>query len=98
MAAIVERWNPHARVRVDLFSFIDILAVRGDEVLAVQACAGASVAARVTKAKAAPTYTTWLQSPHRRFEVHGWALRGERLKRKLWTVRRVDGRTLENIE
>ena len=25
--AIVEHWNPHARIRQDLFGFIDILAI-----------------------------------------------------------------------
>ena len=47
--AIVEKWNPHARIRQDLFGFIDLLAVKPGRTLAVQACAGASSAARVTK-------------------------------------------------
>jgi hypothetical protein len=26
--AVVERWNPHARIRQDLFGVIDLLAIR----------------------------------------------------------------------
>lgn len=48
-AAIVEKWNPHARIRQDLFGFIDVLAIREGEVLGVQACAGSSASARVKK-------------------------------------------------
>lgn len=48
-AAVVEKWNPHARIRQDLFGFIDLLALREGEVLGVQACAGSSASARVKK-------------------------------------------------
>ncbi|HEX7325184.1 MAG TPA: hypothetical protein VF292_07505 [Rhodanobacteraceae bacterium] len=46
-AEVVERWNPHARVRHDLFNVADILAVRGAETLAVQVTSGSNVPARV---------------------------------------------------
>jgi len=39
LCAIVEKWNPHARIRQDLFGFIDILAIKRDETLAIQATA-----------------------------------------------------------
>jgi hypothetical protein len=47
--AIVEKWNPHARIRQDLFGFIDLLAIRDGETLGIQACAGSSLSARVKK-------------------------------------------------
>ena len=47
--AIVEHWNPHARIRQDMFGFIDLVAVKPGRTLAIQACAGASSAARVEK-------------------------------------------------
>jgi len=34
--AVVERWNPHAKIRQDLFGFIDVMAFNGDEILAIQ--------------------------------------------------------------
>ena len=46
--AVVEKWNPHARIRQDLFGFIDILAIKRDETLAVQATAS-GVSARLKK-------------------------------------------------
>ena len=53
LVQVVERWNPHARIRQDLFSFIDVLAVRvvddRRETFAVQACSGTDVSKRVRK-------------------------------------------------
>ena len=47
--AIVEKWNPHARIRQDLFGFIDILAIKGKEVLAVQTTTTTNMNARIKK-------------------------------------------------
>ena len=69
--AIVEHWNAHARVRQDLFGFIDILALRDGETLAVQATSGSNVAARVAKiaeSKTAPI----VRKAGWRIEVWGW--------------------------
>lgn len=49
LCAIVEKWNPHARIRQDLYGFIDILAIKPDRTLAVQACSGGDVSRRVNK-------------------------------------------------
>lgn len=49
LAEVVERWNPHAKIRQDLYGFIDILAVRDDEVLGVQATSTPNLSARVDK-------------------------------------------------
>ena len=46
--AVVEKWNPHARIRQDLFGFIDILAIKRGETLAVQATSS-GVSARLKK-------------------------------------------------
>ncbi|MFZ9649512.1 MAG: hypothetical protein ACO29C_05430, partial [Fluviibacter sp.] len=53
LVAIVEHWNPFARIRQDLFGFIDLLAIRRDETLAVQVTAS-GVSARVKKIEASP--------------------------------------------
>jgi hypothetical protein len=44
LVAVVEKWNPHARIRQDLYGFIDVLAVKRDETLAVQCCSGGRAA------------------------------------------------------
>jgi len=81
----VERWNPHARIRQDLFGFIDVIAVRRDETLAVQATSLANVAARVRKIGEHPNIGP-VREAGWRIVVYGWAKQGRR-----WTlVREVD--------
>src|SRR3546814_2519291 len=43
LAWVVEKWIPQTRKRSDLFGFIDILALRDGEVLAVQATSRSNV-------------------------------------------------------
>jgi hypothetical protein len=71
----------------DLFGCIDVLALGNGVTLGVQACAGASHAARLTKAKQQPALPRWLFCGNR-FEVWSWAKQGPRGKRKVWTLRR----------
>ena len=49
VAAVVEHFNPHKRIRQDLFGFIDIIAIRPGETLAVQTTSRSNMAARVRK-------------------------------------------------
>jgi hypothetical protein len=86
IAQVVERWNPHAHVRQDLFGVIDIVAITHDGLLGIQACAGASHAARMAKCSAEPRAHAWLGAGAR-LEVWSWAKRGARGKRKVWTLR-----------
>lgn len=90
LVAVVERWNQYARVRQDLFGFIDLLAIRGDETLAVQTTSGANVAARVEKIKTTQAADVWLESLSRKIVVHGWRKVGAAGKRKLWDLREVE--------
>lgn len=85
-AQVVERWNQYARVRVDLFGVIDIVALTPDGILGIQACAGASHAARLKKSLDEPRLHTWIASGGL-FAVWSWAKRGARGKRKTWTLR-----------
>lgn len=86
--AVVERWNQFARVRQDLFGFIDILALRGDCLLAVQTTSGSNVAARIHKINETQAASLWLESQSRQIEVHGWRKVGPRGGRKTWQCRR----------
>ena len=47
--AVVEHWNSFARIRQDLFGFIDLLALKGKEVLVVQTTTASNMSARVKK-------------------------------------------------
>jgi len=93
--AITEHWNPHARRRVDLYGFVDILAI-GERMLAVQTTSGDNVSHRIAKIVGLPAAREWLEAGHR-IIVHGWAKRGAAGKIKRWTCREVEV-TLEHFE
>ena len=70
LVSIVERWNPHARIRQDLWGWCDLLAIRKGEVLAVQVTASA-VSARIKKIQESETIAL-VRDAGIRVEVHGW--------------------------
>jgi hypothetical protein len=87
-AQVVERYLAFARVRQDLFGFIDLVAIKeGEPLLAVQATSTSNLASRVNKALESPLLRVWL-STGARFECWGWSLKGAAGKRKLWTLSR----------
>jgi hypothetical protein len=49
LCQVVEKWNPHARIRQDLFGIGDILAIRDTETLLVQTTSRGNVNARIRK-------------------------------------------------
>jgi hypothetical protein len=70
LVAIVERWNPHARIRQDLWGWCDLLAIRKSEVLAVQVTASA-VSERIKKIQESETVAA-VRDAGIRIEIHGW--------------------------
>ena len=70
LVTIVERWNPYARVRQDLWGWCDLLAIRKGEVLAVQVTASA-VSARIKKIQESETIGP-VRDAGIRVVVHGW--------------------------
>jgi hypothetical protein len=88
--AITERWNQFARIKQDLFGFIDLLAIKGDVTMAVQTTSGSNVSARINKIRALQAAAIWLESPTRTIVVHGWRKAGPRGKRKTWQCRKED--------
>jgi len=87
-AAVVERWNPHAKVRQDLFGFCDIVGIRSGRtgVLAVQTTTSPNSAARFAKIIANAAAHVWLLAGNE-IALHAWAKQGPRGKRKVWQVR-----------
>lgn len=85
---VVERWNPHAKVRQDLFGCIDLVAMdrHCPGVLGIQACAGASHANRLQKVLSEPRAKLWVQLQNR-FWVVSWSKKGARGKLKKWEPR-----------
>ena len=86
---MVERYNPHAKRRVDLFGFIDIVCVDGRPgVLGVQSTTTTNQAARVSKIQSyelSRVVNMWLMAGNR-IVVHGWSKKGPRGKRKRWEL------------
>jgi len=69
--AIVEHWNAFARIRQDLFGFIDIIALRGNETLAIQTTTVSNMSARVTKISN-NEYVAAVRDAGWAIHVHGW--------------------------
>ena len=86
-AQVVERWNMFAKRRIDLFGFIDIVAVHPKKtgILGVQTTSRANQSTRLIKSRDCKTLEPWLQAQNS-FEVHGWAKNGPRGKLKTWQV------------
>lgn len=87
VAEVVERFNSFTKRRTDLIGCVDILAIHPHGgFLGVQACAGASHAARVAKVRSEPRAATWLEAGGK-LQVWSWAKQGPRGKRKVWVAR-----------
>lgn len=87
---VTERWNPFANIRIDLFGFCDVLAMRPTAgFMAVQTTSGPNVSARLDKIKSEPKAAIWLASGGR-IVIHGWRKVGARGKRKLWECREME--------
>jgi len=83
---IVESYNSFGRNRVDLYGFIDIVALRVGEVgiLGVQTTSTSNISARVHKILGIPAYRLWLNCGNK-ISVHGWGK-----KKGRWEVTKRD--------
>lgn len=68
---VVERWNMHAKIRQDLFGFIDILALCGPETIAVQSTSWANTGARAKKI-AESDLVGAVRDAGWKILIHGW--------------------------
>ena len=60
-AQVVEKWNPHAKVRQDLFGFIDIVAIKEHEgIVGIQATSMSNYSDRIKKILDAPDAKKWI--------------------------------------
>lgn len=82
----VEYWDAFAQKRHDLWGFVDVLAIRPGEVLAVQTTSSDNVSARVRKIAEHPNVAA-VREAGIAIHVHGW--RKDEKKRR-WVLRTVD--------
>ncbi len=84
IAEVVERWVPGANIRKDLFGWIDIMALRDGQTLAVQFTSYSNMSARVKKIEESETIAEVRKA--------GWSVWviGWRKVNNRWTDRTVD--------
>jgi len=69
--AIVERWNPHTRIRQDLFGFADLLCIQKNHPPLLVQVTSSGWSSRLKKIKEEPLSKLALASGFN-IEVHGW--------------------------
>ena len=89
---VVEKWNPHAKIRQDLFGFIDILAIFDDMTVGIQTTSGSGHSARLKKIMDSDLLRPWLNGPARKVWIVSWSKKckvkdGKKQKVKVWQVR-----------
>ena len=72
LVAVVEKWNPHAKIRQDLFQIIDLLAIKEGETLGVQTTSRSNMSSRARKI-AEHENTPMVRKAGWQIHIHGWA-------------------------
>lgn len=70
-AEVTEKWNQWAKVRQDLFGFVDILAVKAGTTLGVQTTSYSNMGARIKKILASDAYPDLIAAGWK-IICHGW--------------------------
>ncbi len=68
---VVEHWNPHARIRQDLFNILDLVMIRDGVTYGIQTTSGSNVSARITKMRESGALEPLLKAGWV-ILVHGW--------------------------
>jgi hypothetical protein len=85
LAEVVQKRLPRVCITRDLFGFLDVLAIRENEVLGVQVTSGGNVAARVAKIADHPNVAA-VRKANIRILVHGW----RKAANGRWRLREID--------
>lgn len=86
LVQIVERWNPFARVRQDLFGIIDLLAIdENGYVTAIQVTSKSNMRARIRKIEESEALPH-LRRAYWTILVEGWYREGRRWKSKITDI------------
>ena len=84
LCEVTERWNQWAKVRQDLFNFVDILCIKDGKTVAVQTTSYSNISARINKIQGLDSYPI-IKSAGWEIVVHGW----KKDKSGKWMVREV---------
>lgn len=88
VVAVTERWNPFAKIRQDLFGFIDLVAVRDKEIVGIQCTSRDNISARVQKIMENKDAIVWSEAGGAIYVI-GWGKVGPRGEKKAWSPRIV---------
>lgn len=82
---VVEHFNAFAKIRKDLFGFIDIVALHPQKrgLLGIQTTTGSNLSARKKKAEAIPAYKLWINAGNA-IQFHGWRKLKTGKKQRTW--------------
>lgn len=83
-AAVVEKWNPHAGIRQDLFGIIDVIGIGEAGTIGVQSTSYSNISARVRKIEESE-HLADLRKAGWAICVQGWRKVGSR-----WQCKTVD--------
>jgi hypothetical protein len=82
---VVEKWNPHAKIKQDMYGCIDVIAITPDEIIGLQITSGSNHASRRAKCLEEPRMKDWCAVAG--LEVWSYAKQGARGEKKAWTLR-----------
>ena len=89
VAQVVERWNPWAKKRIDLFGFADLIYLTDASIVALQVTTDDNLSKRRAKIVAEPRAKAWLQAGGL-IEVWGYGKKGARGEVKKWVCRKEE--------
>ena len=88
---ITEKWNPHVKIRQDLFNFVDLLAIHESlGAVGIQTTTQAHISERIKKAINCEHFKTWLKAGLK-VEFHGW-----HKKKNRWEVDRREAHLIDD--
>jgi len=69
--AVTEKWNPFAKIRQDLFGFVDLIAIRNGTTLAIQTTSASNISSRRKKIESHENLPVVLSAGWSVI-IHGW--------------------------
>ena len=85
LCEVTERWNPFAKIRQDLYNFVDVLCINDGETVAVQTTSYSNISARVKKIQELETFPI-VKAAGWKVIIQGW----HKDKSNRWVVREVE--------
>ena len=82
LVVITEKWNVFCKIRQDMWGWCDLLAIKENEVLAVQTTSYTNISARVQKITNSDTLGM-VRKSNIKVNVHGWRKVGSRWECKV---------------